>query len=120
MARPRTHNLFGPATSADSKTARVYGSSVSSTGKHDTVKSIILALRRAGASVEEIRPFSDGGLVLVVGAHGVNLLMRVGYQVKDASIADADWRGQIATATTEEQALKLIDGSGKIVRELEY
>lgn len=118
MARPRTHNLFSPATSADSKTARVYGSNATSTGKHDTVKSIILALRRAGASVEEIRPFSDGGLVLLVGAHGVNLLMRVGYQVKDARLVDSDWRGQIITATTEDQALAAIDDVN--CRELEY
>lgn len=86
--------------------------------KHDTTKTIILALRRAGASVAEIFPFGESAPILLVGIHGANLLMRVGYQVKDARLVDSDWRGQIITATTEDQALAAIDDVN--CRELEY
>lgn len=86
--------------------------------KHDTTKTIILALRRAGASVAEIFPFGESAPILLVGIHGANLLMRVGYSGKDTRVADADWRGQIITIMTGKQAVDAIDDVN--CRELEY
>ena len=74
---------------------------------------IVQALRQAGATVQHLHTIGRGCPDLLVGIHGVNLLVEVKSHdgaklTPDESRWHSQWRGQVAVATSVEAALDLL------------
>ena len=75
-------------------------------------KEIVDALRAIGASVQSLHTVGDGCPDLLVGFRGCNYVLEVKTPTgkrKDAQVDwHADWRGDVQTVTSREQALAVI------------
>lgn len=82
-------------------------------------KTIVTALRKAGASVQSLAAVGKGCPDLLVGYNGINYLMEVkdGNKVPSARKLTIDqehwhsvWTGAVHIVKTEDEALKILKG----------
>jgi len=70
---------------------------------------IVKALRRVGAIVQDLHEVGKGCPDILVGYHGKNYLLEIKYQGGKLNEREkewhADWRGQVCTVWTPEQAI---------------
>ncbi len=82
-------------------------------------KTIVTALRKAGASVQSLAAVGKGCPDLLVGYNGINYLMEIkdGNKVPSAQKLTIDkrhwhsvWTGAVHIVKTEDEALKILKG----------
>lgn len=73
---------------------------------------IVMALRQAGASVQDLAKVGKGCPDLIVGYRGINYLLEVKVTKGRATLTQLEWhgawRGQVAVVRSVEEALRVI------------